>query len=206
MSPETLLKHVHDFIPESEKNEFKEAVWPLVLAHLTDDQEKRFSEYAKSEQVGASKAVVKVVKRKQPGKATKPSKKQLALTVWGDSQAVEPSSKAGKGQRGRKSSGGAAGAAGPGVLSQNGLEMVPYENKAVVPYDGPFNPLRKKKDRAKVVLDDETVRVWKLLMGKRGSERVETDAQKEAKWEEERRKMQTQAQIFIERMHTVIGT
>jgi len=86
--------------------------------------------------------------------------------------------------------------------------MVPYEqNKTVVPYEGPFNPLRKKKARPKVVLDGETVRVWKLLMGKPASAGAENvpDAENALKWEDERRKMKAQALLFIERMHIVQG-
>ncbi|KAG0575771.1 hypothetical protein KC19_5G029900 [Ceratodon purpureus] len=184
MSPESLLNHVHDHLPETEKKEFKDALWPIVLSDLTADQEKQLRDYAQLEQVGACTAI-EVVKRRGPGRVKKP-------------QAMKSNVKAGKGEKGRKSIGSAD-------ATHSGLEMVPYDNKSMVVYDGPFDPLRKKKNRGKVVLDDETVRVWKLLMGKNGSERMNMDAEKELKWEEERRKMKTQAQNFIERMHIVIG-
>ncbi|CAM6010506.1 unnamed protein product [Sphagnum balticum] len=86
--------------------------------------------------------------------------------------------------------------------------IVPYEGKesrGLVPYDGPFLPLRRRKPRPKVVLDTETVRVWKLLMGRGGNQESEMDADKELKWEQERRAMKAQAETFISRMHLVQG-
>ena len=207
-SPETLLKHVYDHLPEEEKVEFKEAIWPIVVAELTDDQEsqlKRYAEFEVKEQEKAESVVAETVKQRGLGKVKKPSKKkELAMTLWSESsQAMKSNSKAG---RGRKSSG-RAGASGSGIISQNGLEMVPYVDKAVVPYTGAFDPLKKKKNRAKVVLDDETLQEWKILMSKPANrENIQSDAEKELKWEEERRKMKALAQNFIERMHTVMGT
>ncbi|CAK9276242.1 unnamed protein product [Sphagnum jensenii] len=91
---------------------------------------------------------------------------------------------------------------------QAGLQIVPYKGKeprGLVPYDGPFLPLRRRKPRPKVVLDTETVRVWKLLMGRGGNQESEMDADKELKWEQERRAMKAQAETFISRMHLVQG-
>jgi hypothetical protein len=91
---------------------------------------------------------------------------------------------------------------------QAGLQIVPYKGKeprGLVPYDGPFLPLRRRKPRPKVVLDTETMRVWKLLMGRGGNQESEMDADKELKWEQERRAMKAQAETFISRMHLVQG-
>ncbi|CAK9238588.1 unnamed protein product [Sphagnum troendelagicum] len=90
---------------------------------------------------------------------------------------------------------------------QAGLQIVPYKVKegGLIPYEGPFLPLRKRKPRPKVVLDTETVRVWKLLMGRGGNPEADSDADKELKWEQERRAMKAQAETFISRMHLVQG-
>jgi hypothetical protein len=90
---------------------------------------------------------------------------------------------------------------------QAGLQIVPYKGKegGLIPYEGPFLPLRKRKPRPKVVLDTETVRVWKLLMGRGGNPEADSDADKELKWEQERRAMKAQAETFISRMHLVQG-
>ncbi|CAK9237622.1 unnamed protein product [Sphagnum troendelagicum] len=90
---------------------------------------------------------------------------------------------------------------------QAGLQIVPYKGKegGLIPYEGPFLPLRKRKPRPKVVLDTETVRVWKLLMGRGGNPEADSDADKELKWEQERCAMKAQAETFISRMHLVQG-
>jgi hypothetical protein len=90
---------------------------------------------------------------------------------------------------------------------QAGLQIVPYKGKegGLIPYEGPFLPLRKRKPRPKVVLDTETVRVWKLLMGRGGNPEADSDADKELKWEQERCAMKSQAETFISRMHLVQG-
>ncbi|EOA19778.1 hypothetical protein CARUB_v10000024mg [Capsella rubella] len=72
---------------------------------------------------------------------------------------------------------------------------------AVVPYES-----KKRKPRPKVDLDDETTRIWNLLMGngeKEGDE--EMDKKKEKWWEEERRVFRGRADSFIARMHLVQG-
>ncbi|XP_073006839.1 protein ROS1A-like isoform X1 [Typha latifolia] len=84
--------------------------------------------------------------------------------------------------------------------------LVPYEGGAMVPYEGPFELLKKRRSRAKVDLDPETNRVWKLLMGKEASDGVDgMDKNKEKWWEEERRIFRGRVDSFIARMHLVQG-
>ncbi|KAI3758235.1 hypothetical protein L6452_05788 [Arctium lappa] len=81
--------------------------------------------------------------------------------------------------------------------------LVPYRgNNAIIP----FEPIKKRKPRPKVDLDPETDRLWRLLMGKEGSETTETlDKDKEKWWEDERRVFRGRADSFIARMHLVQG-
>lgn len=85
------------------------------------------------------------------------------------------------------------------------------DRKALVPFRGnnaiiPFVPIKKRKPRPKVDLDPETDRLWRLLMGKEGSEASETlDKDKEKWWEDERRVFRGRADSFIARMHLVQG-
>ncbi|KAJ7974951.1 transcriptional activator DEMETER [Quillaja saponaria] len=90
------------------------------------------------------------------------------------------------------------------VQEQNAL--VPYKgNGSIVPYEG-FEFIKKRKPRPKVDLDPETDRIWKLLMGKEGSEGLEgNDKEKEKWWEEERKIFRGRADSFIARMHLVQG-
>ncbi|KAJ4969867.1 hypothetical protein NE237_002966 [Protea cynaroides] len=85
--------------------------------------------------------------------------------------------------------------------------LVPYNgNRTMVPYEGLFDPTRRRKPRPKVDLDPETDRVWKLLMGKPSSEETEQmNKDKEKWWEEERRVFRGRADSFIARMHLVQG-
>lgn len=94
--------------------------------------------------------------------------------------------------------------------------LVPYimqkqEHNAIVVYrrDGtivPFNPTKKRRPRPKVELDEETGRVWKLLMGNINSEGIDgTDEEKIKWWEEERKVFRGRADSFIARMHLVQG-
>ncbi|KVI09651.1 DNA glycosylase [Cynara cardunculus var. scolymus] len=70
----------------------------------------------------------------------------------------------------------------------------------------PFEPIKKRIPRPKVDLDPETDRLWRLLMGKEGSEGAETlENGKEKWWEEERRVFRGRADSFIARMHLVQG-
>ncbi|XP_038904008.1 DNA glycosylase/AP lyase ROS1-like [Benincasa hispida] len=85
------------------------------------------------------------------------------------------------------------------------------EQNAIVVYgrDGtivPFNPIKKRRPRPKVELDEETGRVWKLLMGNINSEGIDgTDEEKIKWWEEERKVFRGRADSFIARMHLVQG-
>lgn len=86
------------------------------------------------------------------------------------------------------------------------------EQNALVLYggDGPlvsFDPTKKRRPRPKVDLDEETNRVWKLLLGNINSEGIDgTDEDKVKWWEEERRVFRGRADSFIARMHLVQGT
>lgn len=85
--------------------------------------------------------------------------------------------------------------------------IVPYKgNGAVVPYvESEY--LRKRKARPRVDIDPETERIWNLLMGKEGSEGIEShEKDKEKWWEEERKVFRGRADSFIARMHLVQGS
>lgn len=76
----------------------------------------------------------------------------------------------------------------------------------IVPFDSSFNPIRRRKPRPKVDLDDETTRVWKLLLEDINSQGIDgTDEEKAKWWEEERRVFRGRADSFIARMHLVQG-
>ncbi|KAJ7520088.1 hypothetical protein O6H91_20G065900 [Diphasiastrum complanatum] len=89
------------------------------------------------------------------------------------------------------------------------LEIVQYSDPGtdMVPYEGPFNPLRRKKLRPKVMLDMESNRMWKLLMGKEITNKHDAESQKETdgKWVEQRTGMKKKVDLFISKMHTVQG-
>ncbi|KAI6697914.1 hypothetical protein NL676_018033 [Syzygium grande] len=101
---------------------------------------------------------------------------------------------------------------------QNALasyEMMNHEHNAlvlckrdgtVVPFDNSFGPMKKRRPRPKVDLDEETSRVWKLLLENINSEGIDgTDEEKARWWEEERRVFRGRADSFIARMHLVQG-
>ncbi|KAI4364215.1 hypothetical protein MLD38_020337 [Melastoma candidum] len=70
----------------------------------------------------------------------------------------------------------------------------------------PAPPKKKRRPRPKVELDDETTRVWKLLLKNIDNEGIDgTDEDKERWWEEERRVFKGRADSFIARMHLVQG-
>ncbi|KAF5737483.1 protein ROS1 [Tripterygium wilfordii] len=76
----------------------------------------------------------------------------------------------------------------------------------IVPFEGSFDPIKKRRPRPKVDLDEETNRVWKLLLQDINSEGIDgTDEDKEKWWEEERRVFRGRADSFIARMHLVQG-
>ncbi|XP_048636542.1 DNA glycosylase/AP lyase ROS1-like [Brassica napus] len=65
---------------------------------------------------------------------------------------------------------------------------------------------KPRRERAKVHIDNETDRVWKLLMESIDSEGVDGSDEKKAKWwEEERNVFRGRADSFIARMHLVQG-
>ncbi|KAE8671645.1 DEMETER-like protein 2 [Hibiscus syriacus] len=103
---------------------------------------------------------------------------------------------------------------GSTIAYQEQNALVPYimryqEQNALVYRDGtivPFMPTRKRRPRPKVNLDEETSRVWKLLLENINSEGIDgTDEEKAKWWEEERRVFSGRANSFIARMHLVQG-
>lgn len=88
---------------------------------------------------------------------------------------------------------------------QEETALVPYSsNGAIVTYEGRLHPL--KKVRPKVILDEETSRMWNLLMGKESNGVEGTEGDKKKWWEEERRVFRGRADSFIAKMHLVQGT
>ncbi|KAL2345178.1 hypothetical protein Fmac_006463 [Flemingia macrophylla] len=79
--------------------------------------------------------------------------------------------------------------------------LVPYQEK-----DGTMVPVKPKKHRAKAAIDEETRRVWKLLMVDINSPGIDGIDEASAKyWEEERNVFRGRADSFIARMHLVQG-
>ncbi|XP_010509464.1 PREDICTED: protein ROS1-like isoform X2 [Camelina sativa] len=94
--------------------------------------------------------------------------------------------------------------------------IFPYSVKSqenqLVPYGGgpgaivPVTPVKKRRPRPKVDLDDETEKVWRLLLENINSEGIDGSDEKKAKWwEEERNVFRGRADSFIARMHLVQG-
>ncbi|XP_010505197.1 PREDICTED: protein ROS1-like [Camelina sativa] len=94
--------------------------------------------------------------------------------------------------------------------------LVPYSmktqgNQIVVFGSGagaivPVTPVKKRRPRPKVDLDDETEKVWRLLLENINSEGVDgSDEQKAKWWDEERNVFRGRADSFIARMHLVQG-
>lgn len=70
-----------------------------------------------------------------------------------------------------------------------------------MPYPSP------KNIQSKVKVDDETKRVWKLLMASSHSEGIDgSDEEKKRWWADERKLFQDRANSFIARMRLVQGT
>ncbi|XP_017650170.2 DNA glycosylase/AP lyase ROS1-like isoform X1 [Gossypium arboreum] len=84
------------------------------------------------------------------------------------------------------------------------LQSFRISDDTLVPYQGPFQPL--KKIRPLVVLDPETVRVWNLLMGI-DVERIKNEAseEKEKWWQKEREVFAGRVASFIARMQQIQG-
>nr|XP_018629418.1 protein ROS1A-like isoform X2 [Nicotiana tomentosiformis] len=75
---------------------------------------------------------------------------------------------------------------------------------SIVPFAGSF--IRRRKPRPKVDLDDETARVWKLLLQDINSEGIDgTDEDKAKWWEEERGVFHGRVDSFVARMRLVQG-
>ncbi|EOA29112.1 hypothetical protein CARUB_v10025379mg [Capsella rubella] len=94
--------------------------------------------------------------------------------------------------------------------------IVPYSSKnqgnQLVLFRGgggaivPVTPVKRRRPRPKVDLDDETEKVWKLLLENINSEGIDgSDEQKAKWWEEERNVFRGRADSFIARMHLVQG-
>ncbi|KAL6574942.1 hypothetical protein OROMI_012227 [Orobanche minor] len=85
--------------------------------------------------------------------------------------------------------------------------IVPFQRSgALIPFDGSYDQVRRRRPRPKVDLDEETTRVWKLLLENINSEGIDgTDEEKTKWWEEERRVFNGRADSFIARMHLVQG-
>ncbi|KAK1301233.1 Transcriptional activator DEMETER [Acorus calamus] len=90
-------------------------------------------------------------------------------------------------------------------LDINAIEnaMVPYvANGTMVP----FQPVKKRRPRARVILDDETLRLHKHLMLKASGDGSETmDEEKARWWEKEREIFRRRTDSFIRRMHEIQG-
>ncbi|XP_071726319.1 DNA glycosylase/AP lyase ROS1-like [Rutidosis leptorrhynchoides] len=107
------------------------------------------------------------------------------------------------------------------VMEQNRRALVPYKtryrernsslvlyqhDRSVVPYDESYDPFKGKKERPKVDIDDETTRVWRLLLEDINSEGIDgTDEDMTKRWEEERNVFSGRAASFIARMHLIQG-
>lgn len=86
-------------------------------------------------------------------------------------------------------------------------DIILYKQNALVPFQGSFDPIKKQRPRPKVDLDEETDRVWKLLLLDINHDGVDgTDEEKAKWWEEERKVFRGRADSFIARMHLVQGT
>ncbi|XP_021747318.1 transcriptional activator DEMETER-like [Chenopodium quinoa] len=89
--------------------------------------------------------------------------------------------------------------------ARNGLVVYGREG-TIVPFDGPFDPVRKRHQRPKVDLDDETTKVWKLLLENSDNKGVDgTDEDKARWWANERSVFHGRVDSFIARMRLVQG-
>ncbi|XP_031281232.1 transcriptional activator DEMETER-like [Pistacia vera] len=88
---------------------------------------------------------------------------------------------------------------------QNAL-VIYNRDGTVVPFHGSFELVKKRRPRPKVDLDEETNRVWKLLLENINSQGIDgTDEENTKWWEEERRVFHGRVDSFIARMHLVQG-
>lgn len=89
---------------------------------------------------------------------------------------------------------------------ENNALVAYQQGRSMVPYEGLFNQMKRRKPRAKVDLDNETERVWRLLLEDINSQGIDgTDEEKAKWWEEERKVFRGRADSFIARMHLVQG-
>ncbi|KAJ0028486.1 hypothetical protein Pint_35870 [Pistacia integerrima] len=89
---------------------------------------------------------------------------------------------------------------------QNAL-VIYNRDGTVVPLHGSFELVKKRRPRPKVDLDEETNRVWKLLLENINSQGIDgTDEENTKWWEEERRVFHGRVDSFIARMHLVQGS
>lgn len=87
---------------------------------------------------------------------------------------------------------------------RNGVVL--YEERSLVPFDDTYNIMTNGKLRPKVEIDDETNRVWRLLLEDINSQGIDgTDEDNTKKWEEERNIYSERAASFISRMHLIQG-
>ncbi|KAJ8532762.1 hypothetical protein K7X08_015651 [Anisodus acutangulus] len=87
--------------------------------------------------------------------------------------------------------------------AENAL-VIYQRDGSIVPFSGSF--VRKRQPRPKVDLDDETTRVWKLLLQDINSEGIDgTDEDKAKWWESERGVFHGRVDSFVARMRLVQG-
>ncbi|CAI9262310.1 unnamed protein product [Lactuca saligna] len=88
---------------------------------------------------------------------------------------------------------------------KNGIVLY-QQDRSVVPFEDDYNPLKRRIPRPKVDLDEETSRVWRLLLEDINSEGIDgIDDDKTKWWEDERNVFKGRAVSFIARMHLVQG-
>nr|ALA55996.1 DNA demethylase [Lonicera japonica] len=89
---------------------------------------------------------------------------------------------------------------------QEANQLVVYQRDGiVVPFEGSSSPVKRRRPRPKVDLDEETTRVWNLLIQDINSEGIDGTEEKAKWWEEERRVFRGRADSFIARMHLIQG-
>ncbi|KAI4365639.1 hypothetical protein MLD38_021605 [Melastoma candidum] len=77
---------------------------------------------------------------------------------------------------------------------------------SIVPFESAHNETKRRRQRAKVELDEETTKVWQLLLENIDNKGIDgTDEEKAKWWEEERAIFQGRADSFIARMRLVQG-
>ncbi|GMH09903.1 hypothetical protein Nepgr_011744 [Nepenthes gracilis] len=92
-------------------------------------------------------------------------------------------------------------------ITQGENALVVYrKDGTIVPFEGSFYPIKKRIPRAKVDLDEETNRVWNLLLENINNKGIDgTDEEKVKWWEEERRVFHGRVESFVARMRLVQG-